>query len=504
MIEPILTAFGNALTPGMLLTIVLGVALGLVFGAMPGLSATMAVALCLPLTYTMGPEQAMALLMGLYIGGISGGLITAILLRIPGTTSSIATTFDGYPMAARGEAGKALAGGIWSSFLGGLVSIIALMLLAPVMAGFAVTLGPHEYFALSVFALTLIGVLSSKSMAKGLAAGVLGMALAMVGPAPVGGGERFTFGIDALSSGFALLPVLIGLFAVSEILTEAQKGISARLRPNHKIAGLGLGIREMLAQKWNFLRSTAIGLGIGILPGMGGGTSNLLAYAAAKSVSKTPEKFGKGTMDGVVASESANNASIGGALIPLLTLGIPGDTVTAMLLGGLMIQGLAPGPLLLTNHQGVVYSVYAALLIANVVMLLLMLLGLRAFVRVLSIPKYVLLPVVMVLCVVGAYGNNNRVFDVITLAIFGGLGLLLTRYGFPLPPLILGFVLGPIIERNFSEGMMASEGNALGFLTHPISAVFLVIAALTSGLTLLQNHRSARSQRSADTAEVHA
>src|SRR5699024_831634 len=377
LLESLLGAFGTAFSPGILLVIVIGTALGIIFGTIPGLSATMAIALSLPLTYAMDPTAAMALLMGLYLGGISGGLVAAILLNIPGTSSSIATTFDGHPMAQNGQAGKALSVAILSSFLSGLLAIIALMLLAPVVTDFAIKLGPHEYFSLAVFAVAMIAILSSGAMVKGLAAGAVGIGLAMVGTAPVDGTQRFTFGIETLNSGFDLLPVLIGLFAVAESLKEAERGVAVRAEKKYSVKGFGITLGEFFAQKWNFLRSWAIGLGVGILPGMGGGTSNLLSYAAAKSTSKSPEKFGKGTVDGVVASESSNNASIGGALIPLLTLGIPGDTVTAMLLGGLLVQGLTPGPLLMTNNEDIVYGIYAALLVANVVMLILMFFGRR-------------------------------------------------------------------------------------------------------------------------------
>lgn len=494
MLESLLGAFGTAFSPGILLVIVIGTALGIIFGTIPGLSATMAIALSLPLTYAMDPTAAMALLMGLYLGGISGGLVAAILLNIPGTSSSIATTFDGHPMAQNGQAGKALSVAILSSFLSGLLAIIALMLLAPVVTDFAIKLGPHEYFSLAVFAVAMIAILSSGAMVKGLAAGAVGIGLAMVGTAPVDGTQRFTFGIETLNSGFDLLPVLIGLFAVAEILKEAERGVAVRAEKKYSVKGFGITLGEFFAQKWNFLRSWAIGLGVGILPGMGGGTSNLLSYAAAKSTSKSPEKFGKGTVDGVVASESSNNASIGGALIPLLTLGIPGDTVTAMLLGGLLVQGLTPGPLLMTNNEDIVYGIYAALLVANVVMLILMFFGRRVFLYILAIPKYVLLPVVMVLCIIGAYGANNRMFDVVTVLIFGVLGFMLVKGGFPLPPLLLGFILSPIIEENYSQAMMLSSGNWADFMTRPISGVFLLVAITVFVVALVRNNiKSVRS-----------
>jgi putative tricarboxylic transport membrane protein len=486
MFELMAAGFSDVFTVGTSLLIFLGVALGLLFGSIPGLTATMAVAICLPITYAMGPTEGMALLMGLYIGGVSGGLIPAILLKLPGTPSSIATTFDGYPMAQNGEAGKAFGLAIVFSFLGGLVSIIVLSLLSPPLAQFALRFGPYEYFAITIFALTLISSLSEGSMIKGVLSGLIGIALATVGSAPIDAFARFTFGFSALDAGFNLLPALIGLFAVSEIIkiAENKKALEVSEKIKFKIKGLGFSIAEFFKQGWNFIRSTIIGIGIGILPGIGGGTANIIAYVTAKNQSKKPDTFGKGNPDGVVASESSNNAAVGGALVPLIALGIPGDTVTAMLLGGLIIHGIQPGPLFITQHADVVYGIFAALIIANIAMLLLMLGGMRIFVRLLSIPQHILLPIIVTLCVVGAFGVNNRMFDVGALLFFGILGYFLIKFKFPLAPVILGFILGPIVELNLRRGLMLSQGDFTPFLTQPISAFFLAIAALSVALKL--------------------
>lgn len=487
MLELFLAGFAAVLTLKALALIVLGVVVGIVFGSIPGLTATMAVALCIPLTFGMDIVAALSLLVGLYVGGVSGGLISAILINIPGTPSSVATCFDGAPMAKRGEAGKALGIGIVFSFWGGLLSVFALMFIAPPLSTIALKFGPFEYFAIAVFSLTLIASLSGKSMAKGLLASLIGMTMAFVGIAPVDATERFTFGIDQLASGFDLLPVLIGLFAVAEVMKEAEgcwvKGRNYEAAKHKitidKIKGFGFTFAEAIEQKVNFARSFVIGLVIGILPGIGGGTSNLLAYAVAKSQSKHPEKFGTGVMDGLVASETANNATVGGAFLPLLTLGIPGDTVTAMLLGGFMIHGVTPGPLLLTSHGKLVYAIFAALIIAHVVMLVVEFWGLRIFVKALDVPKHILLPIIIALCVVGAYGLNNTMGDVWGLLLFGVLGYGLDKLGYPLAPLILGFILGPMVETNLRRGLMHTGGDFMPFFAQPIAALFFAITALS-------------------------
>lgn len=461
------------------LTLILtGVGVGIIFGAIPGLSATMAVALCLPITFGMGPIEGMALLVSLYIGGISGGLIAAILLKIPGTPSSIATTFDGAPLAENGAAGKALGVGIFFSFLGGLFSFIVLFFIAPPLAELSLKFGPFEYFAIAVFSLTMIASLAGNSLIKGIISGLIGVTLAFVGMAPIDSATRFTFGFHEFDNGFNLLPALIGLFAVSEILKTAENALSMKEAQiiDFKIKGFGFSITEFKSQMGNLIRSSLIGTGVGILPGVGSGISNLLAYLAAKNSSKYPEKFGTGIIDGVVASETANNATIGGALVPLLTVGIPGDTVTAMLLGGLVVHGITPGPLLFQNSGNIVYAIFATLIIANLFMLVMEFFGLRLFVRLLKIPKYYLLPAIMSLCVVGAFGVNNRIFDVATILIFGLLGYGMEKLKFPLPPIILGFILGPIVETNLRRGLMYSNGSFAPFITSPVAALFLLIA----------------------------
>ncbi|MFD1065652.1 tripartite tricarboxylate transporter permease [Oceanobacillus locisalsi] len=495
MFDMILEGFNSVFTFQIILLIVVGVILGLIFGSIPGLTATMAIAICLPITYGMEPVAGMSLLMGLYIGGVSGGLIPAILLKLPGTPSSIATTFDGYPMAQKGEAGKAFSFAIVASCLSGLISIIALIIISPPLGRVALEFGPFEFFAIVVFSLTLISSLSGDSIIKGVLSGALGLSFAMVGSAPIDAFPRFTFGFSSLDAGFDLLPVLIGLFAVSEILINAEKRVKDNKSTRLDKISYRVKMKDYFAQKWNFLRSTFIGLGIGILPGIGGGTANIIAYATTKNLSKNPEKYGKGTSSGVVASESSNNAAIGGALVPLISLGIPGDTVTAMLLGGLVLHGVQPGPMLIQNNGDIVYGIFAALIIANILMALFLFLGMKGFVRLLSIPQAILLPIILALCVVGAFGVNNRLFDVGALFFFGVIGYFMIKAKMPLTPLVLGFILGPILETNLRRGLMLSEGDFMPFLTQPIAAGFLLLTVFSVATKIYSNRKSKKHQK---------
>jgi len=500
MVDVFAAGFMAAIQPELLGLIFLGVVVGIIFGAIPGLTAVMAIALCLPMTYGMSPVAGMSLLVALFVGATSGGLIAAILLKIPGTPSSIATTFDGGPMMERGEGAKALGAGIVFSFIGTILSILALVFIAPALARVALSFGPHEYFAIAIFSLTLIATLSSGSMTTGIFSGLVGFAVSTVGIAPVDATRRFTFGMVELTSGFSILAVLVGMFAIAEVIKLAERGragskiqVSA---PNMKgIKGFGFSLREFFGQLPNAFRSSVIGIVIGILPGIGAGTSNILAYIAARSRSKTPEKFGKGTLEGVVAPEAANNAGIGGALIPLLTLGIPGDAVTAILLGGLMMHGIQPGPMLFITQANLVYTIFAALTVAAIVMLIVEFYGLRIFVKLLAIPAHILLPVILVLCAVGAFGLASRVFDVWTVLGFGILGYAFVKAGIPTAPFIIGFILGPMAETNFRRGLQLSRGDYTGFLTNPISGAFLTLAVLSILWQIWSGMRKQRSVR---------
>ena len=488
------------LTPSCLALMLVGVAIGIVFGAIPGLSATMAIALFLPITFGMEASQGIALLLSLYVGGISGGLISAVLLNIPGTAASIATTWDGAPLARKGQAPKALGVGIVFSFFGTLLGILVLMFIAPPIANFAVTFSPMEYFAIGVFSLTMVIGLSGDSLVRGCISGLFGIALGTVGLAPIDSVKRYTFGVYDMQSGFDLLPVLIGLYAVTEIFMAAKKrgmppDANEVKQGSFKIRGFGFSLKEFVSQIPNLIRSSAIGTAVGILPGIGGSAANILAYSAAKSSSKHPEEYGTGIIDGIVASESSNNASIGGAMIPLLTLGIPGDTNTAMLLGGLIVQGLAPGPMLFTTNANFIYAIFFGLILASVMMLIVEFFGLRIFVKLLRIPKHILLPIILALCVVGAFATNNRMFDVFSIFIFGMIGYLFHLVKLPLPPVILGFILGPIVEEKLRSGLMYTNGSFLAFFQRPVTAVFLILTILVVAWWLFKRIKTARNAK---------
>jgi len=464
-----------------LMLMFVGVMVGIIFGAIPGLSAFTGLALMLPLTFGMEPINGLSFLIAVYVGGVSGGLISAILLKIPGTPSSIATCFDGAPMAANGEPGKALGAAIVFSFVGGIGSAIVLTFFGPPIAKFALRFSPYEYFAVILFALTTVSSLTSGNMVNGLLSCLFGIALSFVGVDRMSAYTRFTMDFDALSNGFNIVPLLIGLFAVAQILQVAEgekKSLDLSKRKTVKLKGFGFSLAEFFSQLKNALYSGAIGLGVGILPGIGGNISNLMSYAFIKKRSKYPEKFGTGIIDGIVASETSNNASIGGALIILLTLGIPGDNATAMVLAGFTVHGISPGPLLFVTSAGLVYALFAGFILANVFMLIGELAGLNLFVKLLSIPKALLLPVVIVFCFIGSYSSNNDLFDISVMVAFGFIGYLMDKFDFPTAPLVVGFILAPLLEENLRRSLMRSEGSLMPIVTSPIAAFFLVLTAI--------------------------
>ena len=478
------------------LLMIAGVVIGIIFGSIPGLSASMAVALMLPLTFSMSSSLGMNMLVAVYIGGISGGLISAILLNMPGTASSIATTFDGYPMAQKGEAMRALGIGIVFSFLGSIFSFIILAFFAPKLADIALQFTPIENFGICFFALTMVAILSSGNMVKGLLAGMLGLVFAMVGMAPIDGTRRFTFGSNDLMAGFNTLTTLIGIFAVADILISAETmGKGVETIPVKKVKGFGFSMKEFVSWLPGALRSALIGTGIGILPGIGGSTSGMLSYVTAKNMSKHPDTFGKGEPEGIVATECANNATIGGALIPLLVLGIPGDGVTAMMLGGFLIHGLSAGPLLFIKNADVVYGIFAACMLCGLIMLVVEWTCIKGFVKVLKVPKYILMPLILVLCAVGAYATNNRIFDVQSIIIFGVIGYLFHKVKMPTTPFVLCFLIGNMTETYLRRGLMSYKSFG-AFFTRPIFDVFFFIAIAVIVWTVYKEIRGRKKSSS--------
>lgn len=470
-------AFTLLFTFDNLLFLFIGTALGIVVGAIPGLTASMLIALTLPLTFHMDPVSAVTLLIGEYVGGISGGLIMAILLRMPGTPASIVTTFDGYPMAQKGLGERALALGIMASVVGGIISWGFLAGMSPSLARFALQFGPWEYFTLVLMALVMLAVLSQGSMVKGLLGATLGMAFALPGIDSSIGQARLTFGNDALLAGFGLLPVLIGAFAISQILRDST---TRQDTSNMKLPDRHLPIyRSDLRHMPRLIRGSVIGTWIGLLPGIGGNIAALMSYSTEKQLSREPEKFGTGHEPGVIAAESANNASIGGALIPLITMGIPGSVTEAILIGALTIHNLQPGPLLFQNAPEIAYGIIAAYLAANLLMLMMMWGAVRYIAQIVRLPRSGLMAVILVFCVTGSYAVNSSFTDVWVMIAFGVIGLGLEYCRVPLGPFVIGFVLSPIAEEQLRASLMMSDGNVAEILTRPYALLFLALAVAT-------------------------
>lgn len=466
-----------------ILVAILGVVVGIVFGAIPGMTATMAVAVFLPLTYAYDLETALYLLLGLYVGGISGGLIPAILINIPGTPSSITTTFDGYPMAKRGAGERALKIGIVSSFVGGMISLVALALFTPVLSAAALKFSSVEKFLIILFALTVIAALSKGQMLRGIFAGFFGVLISLIGMFSVNNEYRMVpeFLKTKLSGGFQLLPVLIGLFAIAQIFEEAEEGMRFKVQKqdNGEAGDEKFSFADFKGQGVNLIRSSIIGTFMGVLPGVGGSAASILAYAQAKNFSKHPELLGTGVAEGLVASEASNNGLTGGALIPLLSLGIPGDSTTAVLISAFMLQGIQVGPLFITQNANTWNTILVALLICNIVMFCVMFYPIKWISKIIYIPRERLYPVVIMICMVGAYATKNgRIFDVWSLFLFGVVGYIFGKIKIPASCFLIGFILGKDLENYFIQAISSSSGSLMVFFTRPIGwVIWLMIAA---------------------------
>ena len=464
----------DALTPVNLLLAVVGVAAGTIIGALPGLTATMGVAVLVPFTFGMPPASALIALGSIYTGAIYGGAYSAILLNTPGTPSAIATTFEGYPMAKRGDGDLAITLACLASVFGGLVGALFLLGLAPPLAEVALKFGPVEYFWLAIFGLTLIGTLSEGNMFKGLIGGCAGLLLSMIGVAEVGGDIRYTMDLKLLLGGVDVVSALIGLYCIP-VLIDLVATPDPHLKLGSQIAGYRL--REALSISWgsriNLIRSSLIGTAVGILPGAGGSIASLVAYSEARRTAKRQSNFGKGEPDGVLATESSNNATVGGGLIPTLVLGIPGTPPDAVILGALLVQGIRTGPSLFSEQSSIVYTFIYGLLIATLLMLPMgLLIGRYAFKSIVTIPKAVLIPAVGFLTVIGSYAINNNTDDVIVMVVLGIVGWVLNRLGYSPSPIVLGVILGPIAEAGFVQGYLigTARGSVLAeFFFRPIS-----------------------------------
>mgnify|MGYP003634525091 CR=1 FL=1 len=475
---PLQDAISQLCSPMGLFLVLLGTTLGVFVGAIPGLTGTMLIALTLPLTYGQDTGYAMTLLISIYVGAVSGGMISSTLLRMPGTPASIVTTLDGYPLAKSGKPDRALSLGVMASFVGGMISWGFLVLLSKPVAQLSTKFGPFEYFSLVMMALVLIASIGGKSLSRSLLAGGLGILASMPGISPATGQPRLTLGFTALNDGFELVPVLVGMFAVNQILKETMSSGQVPKAIELSRKKLFPGFADFKMHAVNMLRSSVIGTWIGILPGIGANIGSVTAYAVARSTSKEPEKFGTGHEPGIVAAEASNNATIGGALIPLIAMGIPGSVVEAVLLGALVLHGLQPGPRLFVDSPVIVYTIMGAMFLANIVMVIVMFGSMRFLARLASIPRAYLLPVILIFCVIGSFALSNRLFDVWVMFGFGILGFLLEKVKIPLAPFVIGFVLWPIAELNLSAGLMSTNGDWLPIVTRPISAGFILVAAV--------------------------
>ena len=488
-ISMFLSSMGDLLTnPKCLLLMLIAVACGIVIGALPGLTATMGVALMTPFTYGMDMEYGLPMLLAIYCSAVYGGSISAILLNTPGTPAAAATVLDGYPMAKSGQAGRALSMSVLASTVGGLIGVAAMILFAPAMSKIALHFTSAEFAMIAVFGLSIIVSISGESLLKGFIVAGLGLLLCCIGLDPMDGYPRFTFGSLNLYSGFELVPVLIGLFAVSECLLSIENKEKAQ-KINSKLERLLSPLSDIKRCMGHIVKSGIIGTFIGCIPGAGSDIACFVAYGEAKRSAKNSDEFGKGAIEGVAAPESANNAVGGGAMIPMLSLGVPGDPVTAVLIGALMIQGLTPGPLLYRDHQDVVYLIFAAMVIANIFMFIVATAGLPAFVKVISIDNNILVPIIFVLCMVGSFSLRNNIFDVWTALGFGVVGYLLQKVKLPVSPILLALILGPMAETNLRRMLVANDGSYLP-LTSPICLVLLALSVFMVVSTLYKQSKS--------------
>ncbi|HUQ77027.1 MAG TPA: tripartite tricarboxylate transporter permease [Burkholderiales bacterium] len=495
MYELLLAGIQNVLQMKYFLPLVIGTLVGIVGGALPGITNTMTVIMVLPFTFGLEPLQGLAAMIGVYVGGESGGLIASCLLGIPGKPSSVATMFDGFPMSQKGESGRALWLGIWASFFGGLLGAIFLVGTTEPLARLALEFGPWEYFSLFIFALSMVAGLTGASLTKGLLAGAIGLVITIIGNDPVMGRERLTLGIRFLEGGIPFLPVLIGVFAFAQIMSDVER---MRTGPAHAPAGFAAPrlvvshakvIWEILSRPILLLWTSFIGVLIGVLPGIGGSAANVMAYDQAKKFSKHPERFGTGTPEGIIASEAANNSNVGGSLVTIMAFGIPGDAVTAVMLGALTIHGIQPGPLFITQQPTLAYGIFAAYILAHFIMIAFMFIGVRWFLQVVTVPKSILFPVILVLCAVGAFALDNTMANVYVLLLCGLLGYGMVKAGLPLAPLILGVILGDQIEINLVRSIM-TDSNLWLFITRPISGLLLAASVVSVAFALWQHQRA--------------
>ncbi len=499
MAENMVAALTNMVDPIRLFLMTSGIAVGIIVGALPGLTATMALALLVPFTFVMDASTSLMVLGGVYVGAIYGGCIAAILINTPGTPSAIATTFDGFPLTKKGMAEHALVAAAFSSGVGGVLGALGLLFLSPPLAKVALKFGPPEYFWLAVFGLTIIATLSTGSMLKGLIGGALGLLLSTVGISPIGGDMRFSFGLYQLQAGLQLIVVLIGFFCVPEVLAMVEKKASIQdvisYKPKKGVAKSV--ILELIKKPVLLVRSAVIGFIVGVIPGAGGNIASLMAYNEAVRFSKEKEKFGTGIIDGVAASEASNNAEVGGSLVPLLTLGIPGAAPAAVMLGALMIQGLRPGPELYTTYGVITYTFLFSFILANVLMFVMGFFGARYVARLINLPSNFLAPLIVFLTVIGSYAIRNNMMDVWIMIFFGLIGYVTKKLGFHPGPIVLGLILGPFAENGLVQSMLIGKasGSILKvFFTRPISVLLIIFCLISIALPIVSSLRESKGK----------
>ncbi len=480
MTSVLLNAAIAAVSPTNLLFCFLGTAVGIVIGALPGFTSTMGIALFIPFTYSMHPATGMIFLISIYCASTYGGSISAILINTPGTPSAVITTIDGYEMTKNGEGGRALAMAVFSSLIGGLVSAFALLLIAPPLARLVLLFGPVEVFYLALFGLSVIVGFSKGSLVKGLISGVVGLLLATVGVDMISGVYRYTFDNVSLFEGIPIVPLVIGLFSACQVFALGEQKRTTIVHDIATFSDSSMPRLSDIKDNWfNMLRSSVIGTIVGIIPAAGMSIACAIAYNEAKRASKHPEKFGHGSVEGVIASEAANNGVTGGSLVPLLTLGVPGNTVSAIFLGGLLIHGLRPGVQLFTKHADITYTLLLGLFVANIMMFVVGLFAAKQVAKVTKVSTDMLAPVIMVLCVVGSYAIRNNLFDTGVMMTFGIVGYLMKRWGYSTPSLVLGVILGPMAEGEFRRAIMLSKGDWSYFYNSPVSLILLALIAMS-------------------------
>jgi len=452
----------------------IGITAGIIVGALPGLTATMGCALLIPFTFGLPPIQGLLMLLGIFCGGIYGGSISGILIRTPGTPSAAATLLDGYPLSQKGMAGKAIGISTIASFVGGTTGAVVMTFLSPQIAKIGLKFGPPEFFALAIFGLGMIITISGRSLLKGIIAAVFGLLITVIGFDPLSGVPRFTFGSQDLLGGVTFIPALIGLFGYAQVFRNIEK-ITILPPVKSRVENILPKMAEIRSTLTTMIKSGLMGTFIGSIPGTGCDVAAFVTYGEAKRSSKHPERFGTGVLEGVAAPEAGNNGATGGAMIPMLTLGVPGDAVTAVLLGALTIHGLQPGPMLFKDHLDVIYPIFAGMILAQFILLIVGLAGARVFARLINIDRRILTPVIFFLCVVGSYSMRFSFFDVLSL-IIGMIAYFMEYYEYPVSPILLALILGPMAEQNLRRSLIISHGDPTVFFTRPISAGFILLA----------------------------